>query len=85
MLSVIDSSGKSRADHIIVLSTFLYLNIFTMNDSGGKSQKKSKDKILKILYVLAAATEAPSFGMDLFELKKKKKKNTGGTGRPSEN
>lgn len=45
-----------------------------MNDSGGKSQKKSKDKILKILYVLAAATEAPSFGMDLFELKKKKKK-----------
>lgn len=44
MLSVIDSSGKSRADHIIVLSTFLYLNIFTMNDSGAKSEKKAKTR-----------------------------------------
>ena len=61
------------------------LNIFAMNDSGEKTKtKNNKDKILKILYVSIAATEKPSYGMDLFELNEKNK-DTGGTDQLSGN
>ena len=57
-----------------------------MNDSGEKTKtkKNNKDKILKILYVSTAATEKPSYGMDLFELNEKNK-DTGGTDQLSGN
>ena len=68
-----------KADHSSFFQLFC-LNIFTMNGSGKKTKTKNNNKgtILNILYVSTAATEKPSYRVDLFELNEKNK-DTGGT------